>query len=86
MKDWLSMAYVKWGYPYHIVFSPKYRKKKLYGKLRKRVGEIFQGLCPYKGIEILERHAMFNHIHMCLSFSPKYGIAMAIGYINVKSD
>ena len=67
-------------------FIPKYRKKKLYGKLRERVGEIFQELRPYKGIEILEGHAVSDHVHMCLSFTPKYGISMAIGYINVKGD
>jgi hypothetical protein len=49
MKDWQSMAHVKWEGKYHIVFIPKYRKKKLYGKIRKRVGEIFQELCRYFG-------------------------------------
>ncbi len=53
MKDWQSMAHVKWECKYHIVFIPKYRKRKLYGQDRKRIGEIFQELCRYRGIEIL---------------------------------
>ena len=85
MKDWQSMAHVKWEFKYHIVFIPKYRKKKLYGNVRKRVGEIFQELCRYKGIKILEGHSMPDHVHMCLSFPPKYSIAMTVGYIKGKS-
>jgi putative transposase len=85
MKDWQSMAHVKWECKYHIVFIPKYRKKKLYGQVRKRIGEIFQELCRYKDIEILEGHAMPDHVHMCLSVPPKYSISMTVGYIKGKS-
>ncbi len=85
MKDWQSMAHVKWECKYHIVFIPKYRKKVLYGKLRRRVGEIFQQLCRHKGIELLEGHAMPDHVHMCLGIPPKYSVSMAIGYIKGKS-
>ena len=58
-------------------------KKVLYGKLRKRIGEILRELCRYKGIEILEAHAVVDHIHMYIS--PKYSIAMTIGYLKGKS-
>ena len=67
------------------MFIPKYRKKKLYGKVRKRIGEIFQKLCRYKNIDILEGHAMPDHVHMCLSVPPKYSLSMTIGYIKGKS-
>jgi putative transposase len=85
MKDWQSMAHVKWECKYHIVFIHKYRKQKLYSKVRKRIGEIFQELCRYKNIELLEGHAMPDHVHMCLSVPPKYSISMTIGYIKGKS-
>ena len=85
MKDWQSMAHVKWECKYHIVFIPKYRKKKLYGDTRRRIGAIFQEVCRYKGIEILEGHAMPDHVHMCLSFPPKYSISVVVGYIKGKS-
>ena len=65
MKDWQSVAHVKWECKYYIAFIPKYRKKRLYGRVRKRIGDIFQQLCPYKVIEILVGHAMPDHIHMC---------------------
>jgi putative transposase len=85
MKDWQSMAHVKWECKYHIVFIPKYRKKMLYGKVRRRVGEIFRQLCRYRGIDILEGHAMPDHVHMCLSIPPKFSVSMTVGYIKGKS-
>ncbi|MDR2841926.1 MAG: IS200/IS605 family transposase [Spirochaetaceae bacterium] len=85
MKDWQSLAHTKWDCKYHVVIVPKYRKKILYGKMKKRVGEILRELCKYKGIELLEGHAMPDHIHMCLSVPPKYSIAMTIGYLKGKS-
>jgi putative transposase len=85
MKEWQSLAHTKWECKYHVVIVPKYRKKALYGKLRKRIGEILRELCRYKDIEILEAHAMPDHIHMCISVAPKYSIAMTIGYLKGKS-
>ena len=85
MKEWQSLAHTKWECKYHVVIVPKYRKKVLYGRLRKRMGEILRELCCYKGIEILEAHAMPDHIHMCISVPPKYSIAMTIGYLKGKS-
>jgi len=69
MKDWQSLAHTKWECKYHVVIVPKYRKKVLFGKIKRRVGEILRELCRQKGIELLEGHAMNDHIHMC---PPKY--------------
>jgi len=67
------------------VFIPKYRKKVFYGKLRKRVGNILRALCQQKGVELLEGHAMSDHIHLCLSIPPKYSVAHVVGFLKGKS-
>ena len=85
MHDWTSLSHVRWDCKYHIVIVPKYRKKKLYGKFRRRVGEILNDLCRQKGVELLEGHLMPDHIHMCLSVPPKYSIALVIGFLKGKS-
>ena len=85
MKDWQSQAHVKWECKYHVVIVPKYRKKVMYGNLRHKVGDILRQLCRQKGIELLEGHAMPDHVHMLLSVPPKYSIAMTIGYLKGKS-
>jgi putative transposase len=85
MKDWQSLAHTKWECKYHIVIVPKYRMKILYGRVKRRIGQILRELCRYKDIELLEGHAMPDHIHMCISVPPKYSIAMTVGYLKGKS-
>ena len=85
MKDWASQAHVKWECKYHVVILPKYRRKVLYGKIRRRVGEILRDLCRQKGVGLVEGKAMVDHIHMLVSVPPKYSIAMTIGYLKGKS-
>jgi putative transposase len=59
--------------------------KILYGKVKKRIGQILTVLCQYKGIELLEGHEMPDHIHRGISVPPKYSIAMTVGYLKGKS-
>lgn len=49
-----SISHTRWNCTYHIIFIPKYRRKEIYGKLRKDIGEILRQLCGYKGVEIVE--------------------------------
>lgn len=70
---------------YHIVFIPKYRRKIIYNKLRKDLGEIIVNLCRYKGIKIEEGHLMSDHVHLLLSISPKYSVSSFMGYLKGKS-
>lgn len=51
-----SLAHTKWMCKYHIVFTPKYRRKEIYNQVRKDLIEIFKRLCKYKGVEIIEGH------------------------------
>ena len=85
MREWQSLAHVKWDCKFHIVIVPKYRKRVLYGNIRKRIGSIFHQLCRQKGVELLEGHAMPDHVHMVISLPPKYSGAMFVGYLKGKS-
>ena len=85
MKDWQSMAHVKWECKYHVVILPKYRRKVLFGKTRRQVGEILRQLCREKGIELVEGKARSDHVHMLLSVPPRYSVAMTMGFLKGKS-
>ena len=63
---------------YHIVFTPKYRRKVIYNQYQSSLGEIFHRLCSYKGVEIIEGHLMPDHVHMLVS------ISSFIGYLKGK--
>ena len=70
---------------YHIVFTPKYRRKIIYNQYRKDLGKILRELCRYKGVEILEGHLMPDHVHILVSISPKIAISSFMGYLKGKS-
>jgi putative transposase len=83
--EWESLSHVRWECKYHVVIIPKYRRKMLYGKLRKKIGSILRDLCKQKGVDLLEGHAMSDHIHLCLSVPPRYSLAFVIGFLKGKS-
>lgn len=80
-----SLSHTKWMCKYHIVFTPKYRRKVIYNKLRKDIGVILKRLCSYKGIEIIEGHLMPDHVHMLVAIPSKYSVAQVMGYLKRKS-
>ena len=81
-----SLAHSKYRCQYHVVFAPKYRRKVIYGKLRKDIGEILRKLCEQKNVEIIEAEACVDHIHMLVSVPPYISIAQFMGYIKGKSS
>ena len=85
MHEWKSLSHVRWDCKYHVVFIPKYRKRVMYGNLRTKIGEIVRDLCRQRGLELLEGHAMPDHIHICISIPPKFSVSQAIGYLKGKS-
>lgn len=80
-----ELSHSKWVCKYHIVFTPKYRRKIIYNQYREDLIEIFKRLCSYKGVEIIEGHMMPDHVHMLLSIPPKIAVSTFIGYLKGKS-
>ncbi|WP_342270963.1 IS200/IS605 family transposase [Candidatus Tisiphia endosymbiont of Parasteatoda lunata] len=85
MTKYESLNHSKWDCKYHIVFIPKCRKKELYGKVRKYLGNVFHELAFQRGSKIIEGHMVQDHVHMLIKIPPKYSVAEVIGYIKGKS-
>ena len=84
-NDTFSLAHTTWKCQYHIVFTPKYHRKVIYGALRTEIGKILRELCKRKGVEIIEAHAMPDHIHMLVSIPPNERVSSFMGYLKGKS-
>ncbi len=76
-----SSAHSKYRCQYHIVFAPKYRRKEIYGQIKKDIGEILRKLCEQKGVEIIEAEACPDHIHMLVSIPPHLSVSQFVGYL-----
>lgn len=81
-----SLSHAKWMCKYRIVFTPKYRRKAIYGQIRSDIGEIPRRLCEYKGVEIIEGHLMPDHVHMLLAIPPKYSVSSVMGCLKGKGS
>jgi len=80
-----SLSHAKWMCKYHIVFTPKYRRKIIYNKYKTSVVEILRDLCKWKGVEIIEGNARIDHIHLHLEIPSKYSVSGFMGYLKGKS-
>ena len=52
--DISSLSHTKWNCKYHIVFTPKYRRKIFYGQKRMEIGKILRDLCDWQEVKIIE--------------------------------
>jgi putative transposase len=85
MREVNSLNHTRWECKYHIVFIPKYRKKVLFGQIRKEMGEVFHRLARQKESLIEEGHLMPDHVHIMISIPPKYAVSQVVGFIKGKS-
>ena len=84
--DESSLSHTRRNCQYHIVFTPKYRRKAIYRKLRRDIGVYLRRLCDYKGVEIIEAQACPDHIHMLVKIPSKISVSSFMGYLKGKSS
>jgi putative transposase len=85
MDDIESLAHARWECKYHVVWIPKYRRKALYGELRKHLGPVLRELARQRECVVEEGHLNLDHVHMLLAIPPKYAVAQVLGFIKGKS-
>jgi len=73
------LNHATWECKYHVVFTPKYRKKLLFGQIRRHLGTVFHELARRKECKIEEGRMMPDHVHMLISIPPKYSVADGSG-------
>ena len=85
MERYESLHHTKWECKYHLVWIPKYRKKVLYGQLKKDLVPVLRGLISHKESEVLEGTMKVDHVHIVVSIPPKYSVSQVVGYVRGKS-
>jgi putative transposase len=79
-----SLSHSKWDCKCHVVFIPKRRRKVLFGRVRRQLGEIFPALARQKEWQIIEGHLKLDHVHRCIVIPPKHSVASVIGFLKGK--
>jgi putative transposase len=85
MERYESLHHTKWDCKYHLVWIPKYRRKVLYGQIRKELGPILRELGLQKESKVVEGGLKGDHVHMLVSIPSKYSVAQVVGYMKGKS-
>jgi putative transposase len=85
MNDYKSPKHTRWECKYHVIFISKWRKKQIYGRLRKDPGSLLRELARHKWSEVEEGHLMADHVYMLVSIPPKFSVAQVVGYTKGKS-
>ena len=68
-----------------MVWIPKCRRKVLFGRIRKHLGDVIRELARQKESQVLEGHLCLDHVHVYLAIPPKYAVSQVVGYIKGKS-
>ena len=85
MNNYKKLNHTTYDCKYHLIWIPKYRKKVIYGNLRRYLGEVLRELALQKESNIIEGHLMGDHVHLLISIPPKYAVSQVVGYIKGKS-
>ena len=83
--DTNSLSHTKWNCKYHIVFAPKFRRKVIYGQLKRDIANILSTLCKRKGVKIVEAEMCSDHVHMLVLIPPKIAVSSFMGYLKGES-
>ena len=73
------MSHAVYDTGYHLVWAPKYRKWILRGDIQQRVRELFEEIAVNYDIVIDTMEVATDHIHLFVSFPPRYSIARVVG-------
>ena len=77
--SYARLSHSRYDCKYRVVFVPKYRRKVLYGKVRRYLGNVFHELARQKECEIIEGHMVQDHVHMLIVIPPKHAVAQIVG-------
>src|SRR6516164_4277974 len=84
--DTKNLNHSTWECQYHVVFTPKYRKKVLYGMIRRDLKDVLHRLAKQKECVIKEGSLMPDHVHMLICIPPKHSVASILGFLKGKSS
>ncbi len=85
MNTYEKLNHTTWECKYHVVFIPKYRRKALFGQIRRDLVPIMHELARQRECKIEEGYVMPDHVHMMISIPPKHSVSQVVGYIKGKS-
>lgn len=80
-KEYNKDAGLVYSCQYHVIFTPKYRRKVLCNGIDARLKELILEKQDEFKYKILEIEIMPDHVHLLIESNPKYGIYKQVNQI-----
>jgi len=84
MSKYKKLSHVIYKCDYHIVWTPKYRYRVLFGEMKNLVEHDIKMLFEWKGSEVLELNVQPDHVHLVVSIPPKVSVSTLMGTLKGK--
>ncbi len=79
-----KLSHVVYKCDYHIVWTPKYRYRVLFGEVKSLVENDIRMLCERKSVEVMELNVQIDHVHVLVSIPPKVSVSVLMGTLKGK--
>ncbi len=79
-----KLSHVVYKCDYHIVWTPKYRYRVLFGEVKSLVENDIRMLCERKRVEVIELNVQIDHVHVVVSIPPKVSVSVLMGTLKGK--
>jgi putative transposase len=76
---WKRTSHSVYDCKYHLIWCPKRRKKLEGDDIRQYVKETIRDIAEELGFEIVEMEIGKDHVHIFISFPPRYSISKVVG-------
>ncbi len=79
-----KLSHVVYKCDYHIVWTPKYRYRVLFGEVKSLVENDTRMLCERKSVEVIELNVGIDHVDVMVSIPPKVSVSTLMGTLKGK--
>ena len=78
MKKYKTEKGIVYKNRFHVIWTVKYRKQLLTGKIKKRLKEIIDEVCSEKRVELKAIEVMPDHVHVLIDVDPRQSLHLLI--------
>ena len=86
MKLYRKGSHTTYDLKYHLVWTTKYKKPVLEGRIGRRVRDLIREICATNNIQIIRGHVSKDHIHLFVSIPPQISVSKIAQYLKGKTS